>query len=83
MARAEGDAYPDPNKAHSGRCRAKVLICGILLFVCLCSFISIVSAPDQLPDPSCALGPIFGGDSNVNLPVENPIITSQPSFAIE
>ena len=53
MARQEGDAYPDPNKARSGRCKTRVLVCAVLLFIYFSSFITVVSASgDQLPDPS-------------------------------
>ncbi|MBU7025457.1 MAG: hypothetical protein HXS48_00835 [Theionarchaea archaeon] len=84
MARQEGDAYPDPSNARSGRCKTKALVCTILLFICLSGFMTVVSAPgDQLPDPSCAPGPIFGGYYDGKLPVENPVITSQPIFVIE
>ncbi|KYK36969.1 MAG: hypothetical protein AYK19_07990 [Theionarchaea archaeon DG-70-1] len=63
MARQEGDAYPDPNKARSGRCKTRVLVCAVLLFIYFSSFITVVSASgDQLPDPSGDQLPDPSGD---------------------
>lgn len=84
MANKDGDAYPDPSRVPSGKYRAKVLVCTILLFICFSSFITMVSAPgDQLPDPSCVIEPILDGYSDGNLLVGNPVLVNSTFFRIE
>ena len=84
MARQGGDAYPDPNRVYLGRCKTKMLVSAILFVICFCSFFTVVSAPgDQLPDPSCAPGPIIVGHLDGNSPEENPILENLATVVIE
>lgn len=84
MANKDGDAYPDPSRVLSGKCKVKVLICTIFLFICFSSFIAMISAPgDQLPDPSCVIEPIFDGYFDGNSLIGNPILANPTFFTIE
>lgn len=82
MGKQEGDAYPDPRKMHSGRCKTKVVVCIGLVLICLVSSITAVSAPgDDLPDPRMASVPILGGYHDGMLLVGIPIVENQTVFA--
>ena len=75
MGKQEGDAYPDPRKMQSGRCKTRVVICFGLVFICLFSTIAAVSAPgDDLPDPRVRSIPIPRGFYNDMLPSDIPTV---------
>jgi hypothetical protein len=83
MGKQEGDAYPDPRKMHSGRCKTRVVICLGLVFICLFSSITVVSAPgDDLPDPRIRSIPILIGSHNDKLLSGIPTIGNQNLLVI-
>jgi hypothetical protein len=72
----QGDAYPDPRRMHSGRFRARTLICiGLVLIFLGCSL--AVIAADPWPDPRSIHGPLFSGYSHEDLPMGNSVIGNQ------
>ena len=78
MGKQEGDAYPDPRKIHSGRCKTRVVICFGLVFICLISSMAAVSAPgDDLPDPRIRSIPLPRGPYNDKLLSGIPTIGNQ------
>jgi hypothetical protein len=80
----KGDALPDPKNTRSGRCKTKLFVGAILLFICLSSFITVVSAPgDQLPDPSSVPDPLFSGYPYSILPTVDFVIAGSSFFVTE
>ena len=75
----QGDAYPDPRRMHSGRFRARTLICIGLVLIFLGSSLAVIAA-DPWPDPKCIPGPIVGGYSYDDLLVGTPALGNRAVF---
>ena len=83
MGKQPEDAYPDPRKACSGRCKTRALICICLLLLYLGSFITVVSAGDNLPDPRSILLPVYNECPDSKLPIKMPIMRNPTIFMVK
>lgn len=80
MGKNDGDAYPDPRKGRSGRCRTRTLVCIGLLLICFGGFITAVCAPgDALPDPRSVPRPILH-DHVDDKPTQDSVVRTQSIF---
>ena len=72
----QGDAYPDSRRMHSGRLKAKTLICIGLVLIFLGSSLAAMAA-DPWPDPRSIHGPLFSGYSHEDLLIGNSVTGNQ------